>query len=92
MDKYAPRERAKICLTKPQFNIYMRTFDNMTADRPSSGRQWTSRNAANVALVRDSVAESPETSIRRRSSQLHISPRSLRRILKTNLEMFPYKM
>ncbi|KAK9753470.1 Helix-turn-helix domain (DUF4817) [Popillia japonica] len=32
-----------------------------TADRPRSGRQRTSRNAENVALVRDSVVESPET-------------------------------
>lgn len=63
-----------------------------TADRPRSGRQRTSRNAENVSLVRDSVAESPETSSRRRGSQLHISARSLRRILKTDLKMFPYKI
>ncbi|KAF7287054.1 hypothetical protein GWI33_002436 [Rhynchophorus ferrugineus] len=44
-----------------------------TADRPRSGRQGTSRNAGNVALVRDNVSESLETSIRRRGSQLHIS-------------------
>ncbi|KAF7266849.1 hypothetical protein GWI33_019874 [Rhynchophorus ferrugineus] len=60
-----------------------------TADKPRSGSQRTSHNAENLALGRDSVAESPETSIRRRSSQLHISAR--RRMLK-NEKMFSYKI
>ncbi|KAF7268445.1 hypothetical protein GWI33_018454 [Rhynchophorus ferrugineus] len=51
-----------------------------------------SRKAENVALVCDSVAEFPETSIQRHCSQLHISTRSLRRILKIDLKIFPYKI
>ncbi|KAF7269127.1 hypothetical protein GWI33_017817 [Rhynchophorus ferrugineus] len=63
-----------------------------TADRPRSGRQRTSRNAENVTLACDSVAESPETSPWRPGFQLHISASSLRRVLKTDLKMFPYKI
>ncbi|KAF7277693.1 hypothetical protein GWI33_009304 [Rhynchophorus ferrugineus] len=40
-----------------------------TAGRLHSRRQQTSPNAENVALVRDSVAESPETLTGRRGSQ-----------------------
>jgi hypothetical protein len=39
------------------------------------------RNSETIARVRDSVAEEPETSTRRRATQLHISRRSLQRIL-----------
>ncbi|CAB4055249.1 unnamed protein product [Lepeophtheirus salmonis] len=60
-----------------------------TADRPRSGRQ---PNVENLNLEQNSVAESPETSIRRRASQLNISARSLRRILKTNLRIFQYRI
>ncbi|KAF7278808.1 hypothetical protein GWI33_007959 [Rhynchophorus ferrugineus] len=63
-----------------------------TADRPRSGRQQMFHNAKNVALVHDSVSEFPQTSVRRRDSQLHISARSLIRILKTHLKMFAYKI
>ncbi|CAB4062905.1 unnamed protein product [Lepeophtheirus salmonis] len=62
------------------------------ADRPHSVRQGTSCNADNVTLVPDSVVESKETSIRRRTSQLHISASSLRRILRTDLKLFSYNI
>ncbi|KAF7278132.1 hypothetical protein GWI33_008749 [Rhynchophorus ferrugineus] len=67
MDKYTGKERAEICLTKPQFIVYMQIFDSTTPLRPRSERQRTSRNAENVVLVHDSVAVSTEKSIRRRA-------------------------
>ncbi|CAB4054086.1 unnamed protein product [Lepeophtheirus salmonis] len=67
--------------------MYFRQYGT-TADKPHSGRQRTSRNAENVVLVRGSVAESPETSIRRCVSQLHISARNFEKGFKT----FPYKI
>ncbi|KAF7263645.1 hypothetical protein GWI33_001364 [Rhynchophorus ferrugineus] len=65
MHKYTPKDRTEIRL-HANFQQY-----GTTADRSCSGRQQTSRIVENVALVRDSVAESPETSIQRRGSQLH---------------------
>lgn len=62
-----------------------------TLDRPKSGRPRTGRSAENIDAVREDVEECPETSTRRRATQLGISRRTLQRILVKDLKMFPYK-
>ncbi|KAL0868271.1 hypothetical protein ABMA27_007802 [Loxostege sticticalis] len=62
-----------------------------TLDRPKSGRPRTGRSAENIDAVRKDVEECPETSTRRRATQLGISRRTLQRILVKDLKMFPYK-
>ncbi|XP_075164295.1 uncharacterized protein LOC142236896 [Haematobia irritans] len=61
-------------------------------DSRRTGRPRTGRSAENIDAVRQSVEENPETSTRRRSSQLQLSDRTLRRILKHYLHLFPYKI
>lgn len=61
-------------------------------DSRRTGRPRTGRSAENIDAVRQSVEENPETSTRRRSSQLQLSDRTLRRILKHDLHLFPYKI
>lgn len=50
------------------------------------------RSTENIEAVRESVAENPSTSTRRRSQQVNISDRSLRRILHDDLDMHAYKV
>jgi len=61
-------------------------------DLPRSGRPCSVTNEENIQRVQESVEENPETSTRRRSAELQMSRRSLRRILRKNLHMFPYKV
>ena len=70
-----------------RFEQFGTTIDTRQPVRPRS-----SRTADNIDLVRESVAENPETSTRRRSAQLKLSRRSLQRILVQDLNLFPYKM
>ena len=63
-----------------------------TIDARRPVRPRSSRTADNIDLVRESVAENPEISTRRRSAQLKLSRRSLQRILVQDLNLFPYKM
>lgn len=62
------------------------------ADRPGRGAHRNIRTEDNVETVRQSVADDPSVSTRRRSSQLGISRTTLRRILKLDLKMYPYKI
>ena len=57
-----------------------------------SGRPKSSRSPNNIAAVRDSVIRSPCKSLRRRSQELGIEKESLRRILKTDLHLHPYRI
>ena len=52
------------------------------SDLPQTGRQRSVRTAENVSLVEDSIAENPDTSTRRRATQIGMSRRSLQRILR----------
>jgi hypothetical protein len=61
-------------------------------DLPRTGRPRLSRSAENIERVQQSVNEAPETSCRRRSAQLEMSRTSLRRILKKDLQLYPYKV
>lgn len=86
------------CLTKRQFIVYMRNFESPVRRQTDlvledNGRLVKLKMWLWCAIVLQSPeVQSPETSIRRRGSQLHISARNLRRILKTDLKMFPYKI
>lgn len=57
-----------------------------------SGRKRTSRTQANIDAVRTSVGRSPKKSLRRRSQQLGIPRESLRRVLISDLHLYPYKI
>ena len=50
-------------------------------DKPKREKPKTVRTPENIAAVAESVCEAPSTSIQRRSQQLNISARSLKRIL-----------
>lgn len=51
------------------------------ADAKPTRRTLKARTTENIAAVRESVAESPGTTTRHRSQQLHISRTSLRLVL-----------
>ena len=57
-----------------------------------SGRPKTSRTQENIAAARDSVVRSPSKSLRRRSQELGIDRESVRRILITDLHLYPYQI
>lgn len=61
-------------------------------DRPRTGRRRSVRTPENIERVRDSINDNPETSTRRRAAQLGMNRRSLQRILRTDLKLFPYKL
>ena len=50
----------------------------------------TALTAENIAAVRDSVAEEPSTSTRRRAQQLHLSRSSLMNILHNDLHLYAF--
>ena len=58
--------------------------------RPAHAR--TARTAENIATIRDSVAEEPSTSTRRRSQQLHLSRSSMMNIMHKDLHLHAYKV
>ena len=60
-------------------------------DLPRSGRPKT-RTEECIEQVRASVEEDPQTSTRRRSSQLNMAHSSLYRILRMDLNLLPYKI
>jgi hypothetical protein len=62
------------------------------ANLQHQARPRPGRSNENIEAVRQSVAVNPSVSYRRRSQQLNISGTTLRRILKQDLHMFPYKV
>ncbi|XP_036185884.1 DDB1- and CUL4-associated factor 16 isoform X2 [Myotis myotis] len=62
------------------------------SDLKHPGRPSTSRSTQNIEAVRESVAKSPGTSIRRRGQELDISKSSLQRILTKDLHYPAYKV
>lgn len=58
--------------------------------RPVRGR--ARRSIENIAAVREDVAENPNTSIRHRAQQLHLSTATLHRILTKDLSLHAYKI
>jgi transposase len=64
-------------------------------NRAGSGRPRTATSAANQEAVANEIAANPSTkfnSIRKLSRRLRISRRSVQRILRRDLRLFPYKM
>ena len=58
----------------------------------TSGTKLTARSPKNVNSVQDSVARSPKKSLRRRSQELGLSRSSVHRILKNDLQLYPYRI
>jgi len=57
-----------------------------------SGRKRSGRSLENIEIVRNSVAQSPRKSVRRLSAETAISSTSVYRILRTDINAFPYKI
>jgi len=57
-----------------------------------SGRKKSARTEENIAAVRDSVGRSPRKSVRRCSQELGMTRESLRRVLTSDLHLYPYKI
>ena len=66
------------------------TVQNLNKTR--SGRQRTGRSASNINAVRNSVVQSPKKSIRRRSQELTVTRNSIHRILRMDLNLYPYQV
>ena len=63
-----------------------------TVDKRRFGRPRTVKTSVTGQAVSESVAERPNTSIRKRCTQLTMSRSSLQRILKEDLRYHPYKI
>ena len=62
------------------------------ADVETPSRARLPRSDENIAAVRESVAEHPDTSIRHRAQELNLSRTSLQRILTNDLSLYAYKV
>lgn len=60
--------------------------------KKNSGRPRTVRTPENVERVRTAILQSPQRSARRHSVALHMSDRSVRRMLHMDLHFHPFKM
>jgi len=69
---------------------FMTTGSCATSWQPRRPR--SRRSNENIAAVQADVRENPNTSYRRRALQLGLSATTLRRILKDDLHLFPYKV
>ena len=61
-------------------------------DEKRTGRPKTARNGANFSIIEEAFFESPQKSVRRASSETSISKTSVQRILKFDLDLYPYKI
>lgn len=78
------------CTVKRLMEKFERT--GSVSDVKHTTRARTARSEENVAAVRESVAENPETSIRHRAQELDISTGTLQRILTKDLHLHAYKV
>jgi Helix-turn-helix domain (DUF4817) len=83
--------------TAPTKRTILRLIDKFrcegsVGDKPRSGRPNSARTPEVIDKVRDSVLISPKTSSRRRSQQLDVTHTTLRRVLKDDLKLLPYKI
>jgi len=62
-----------------------------TKDRPRGGSERTVRTSRNRKLIRERVKRNPRVSMRKISRETGISDRSVRRIVKEDLKLKPYK-
>ena len=61
-------------------------------DKPRSGRPKTARTPRNIERIKKRLEESPRRSTARLSAETGITKASVRRILKEDLNYFPYKI
>ena len=61
-------------------------------NKESSGRKVTARFKMNIAIVRESTVRSPRKSLERRSSKLGLAKFAVQRIMKHDLNLYPYKL
>lgn len=64
---------------------------NTSDDRKGRGRKRTVRTAYNRKIIRQRINRNPKISMRRVALETKISNRSVRRIVKEELMLFPYK-
>ena len=64
----------------------------LNLNKGNSGRRRTARTQDNIEAVRQSVNQSPKKGYRRRAQELELRSTSVRRILKEELKMYPYKI
>lgn len=64
----------------------------LNLNKGHSGRPSTSTSADNVERVEEFYSDNPRSSLRRASQALDIPVTSLRRIMKTKLKLYPYKI
>ena len=71
-----------------------KNFEQMedASDVRCKGRPWISRPVKKIARVANDIEEQPETSTRRRTSQLQLSWRAVQGILHTDFLPHPYKI
>lgn len=84
----------KQCPTRPTILKWVRTFRVKAAARsyPSSTRKKRTRNPDAIKSVKDAITENSRASIRRLAAATSISRSSLQRILRLDLELYPYKI
>lgn len=90
---YRRQFNVRVAPSQSTINRLVANFREQGAVRnlPGPGRHRTVHTADNIQVVQESIREDPETSTRRRSSQLGLSRTSLQRILHT-IGLFPYRM
>ena len=60
--------------------------------KSTSGRKLTARPPESVDAVRNRVVRNPKKSLRKRSQELSLSRSSVHRILKNDLQLYPYRI
>lgn len=90
---YRRQFNVRVAPSQSTINRLVANFRQQGAVRnlPGAGRLRTVHTFDNIQVVQESIREDPETSTRRRSTQLGLSRGSLQRILHT-IRMFPYKI
>ena len=83
-------------LKVPKFTVYyaVRRYKELgnIKDRPKSGRPRSCRTKSNIKAIRESVSRDSKRSIRKMARDLKMDPKSMRTIVKTDLNISPLKL
>ena len=98
--RYHRRFNFNNCPRKFQINCWIKKFKDTgtltkstkKGQKSTSGRKLTARSPENVNTVRDSVGRSPKKSLQRLSQELSLSCLFVHRILKNDLQLYPYRI
>ena len=98
--RYYRRFNFNKCPPKFQITCWVKTFKDTGTlikstkkrQKSTSGRKLTARSPENVDAVKDSVGWSPKKSLLRRCQELGLSRSSIHRILKNDLQLYPYRI